>query len=68
MGLAEYTDNRNGIGGEPFIMSGKRRTIGLTIGAIGIGILLASVIPLGVLVVLEGAILIGIGWSFFRNG
>ncbi|MBZ4645270.1 MAG: hypothetical protein PWR27_598 [Petroclostridium sp.] len=49
-------------------MSGKRRTLGLTLGVLGVGILLASVIPLGVLVALEGVILVAIGFLFLKNG
>ncbi|MDK2799876.1 MAG: hypothetical protein PWP27_732 [Clostridiales bacterium] len=49
-------------------MAGKRKTFGLILGTVGIGILLASVVPLGILVILEGAILIGIGWLFLSNG
>jgi hypothetical protein len=52
----------------PFIMAGKRKTLGLVLGILGISILLTSIIPLGVLVVLEGAVLVAIGWLFFRNG
>ncbi|WHH59890.1 hypothetical protein [Petroclostridium sp. X23] len=49
-------------------MAGKRKTLGLVLGILGISILLTSIIPLGVLVVLEGAVLVAIGWLFFRNG
>jgi|GEM_PF-2182503 len=49
-------------------MAGRRKTLGLLLGAVGGGILLASVIPIQVLVVIEGAILIAIGWLFLTKG
>jgi len=49
-------------------MAGRRKTLGLLLGAVGCGVLLASIIPIGALVVIEGAILIAIGWLFLTRG
>lgn len=49
-------------------MAGKHKTTGLFLGAVGIGILLACLIPTGLLVVLGGLFLITIGWLLLRKG
>ncbi len=49
-------------------MSVKRKTSGLFLGAIGIGVLLASIMPMGFLVVLGGIIFLLTGCSLLRNG
>ncbi len=49
-------------------MAGKRKVWGLCLGAIGLGILLARIMPLVILVALEGLCLLIIGWLLLRNG
>ncbi|MGE4282624.1 MAG: hypothetical protein AB7G87_02790 [Clostridia bacterium] len=49
-------------------MAGKNKTLGLVLGVLGAAILIAFILPLQLLVIIEGIILISIGWLFFRNG
>ena len=55
-------------GGEPFIMAGHNKTFGLTLAAIGLGIFVACITPVGILAIIEGIVLVMLGWVLFRRG
>ena len=46
---------------------GKPKTLGLTLGAVGTGILIALLFPTGTLAFIEGAILVILGFILIRS-
>lgn len=48
-------------------MHRRHKALGLFLGAIGIGILIAVIIPSCYLVVIEGVILVIMGWLLLRR-
>jgi uncharacterized protein (DUF2062 family) len=65
---SEYTNNRL-INWEVsrLMRVGKPKTLGLTLGAVGSGILIALLIPTGTLAFIEGVILVILGFILIRS-
>ncbi len=49
-------------------MAGRRKVTGLLLGAVGIGILIAFILPQWLVIILEGSILVIVGWMLLRKG
>lgn len=48
-------------------MCGKRRAVGVIILSFALGALTAAVLPLWILAIVEGIILVAVGWCFFSG-
>jgi|LSQX01.3.fsa_nt_gb hypothetical protein len=47
--------------------AGKPRTLGITLGAVGTGILIAMLIPTGILAFIEGLVLVILGFVLVKS-
>jgi uncharacterized membrane protein len=48
-------------------MRGKRKAFGIIIFSFALGALIAAILPLWILAIVEGCLLIAIGWCTFCN-
>lgn len=49
------------------MMCGRRRAIGIIILSFAAGALITAILPLWILAIIEGVVLIIIGWCFFSG-